>query len=455
MKATKNLTEGNVYKNMILYTLPLILSSVLSLTYSTVDGVIAGRFIGAFAMGAVTATNAFHTFVQALFIGIAEGFAIYASQLFGQRSYASIKKNIVSVTWFVAGLAIVLSGFVLLLRGQILDFLNVDPVLRADTERYFSIYVSGYTVYCINIFWVTSLNALGITSFSLYVTLMSAVLNVGGNLLTVLVFDMGVAGLAVSTLVSSLVGSVFYIVMLRKAFREMESEPISYGFHPSIVRRSMRYTLPVAIQKMAFLGIGLVISPFINRLGAVATTSYGIATQIYNIGVMSLWAATAAFACYTGQCMGEGNTKKIRRGVRVGFGINSALMLPVVLTISVFAGPIVSIFFPTGYSGEAFDYAFRYARIFAPLIFVQLVDHILHAYLRGIGKVNPVLCSILVGGVFRIFLTVWLIPLMNLDGVFLAEVLSWGVDALICLVLYLWKYRTDEQLSRLIAVRRL
>ena len=133
------------------------------------------------------------------------------------------------------------------------------------------------------------------------------------------------------------------------------------------------------------------------------------------------------------------------------FEINSALMLPVVLAISIFARPIVSIFFPEGYVGEAFDYAFRYARIFAPLIFVQLVNHILHAYLRGIGKVKLVLWTTLVGGISRVALTLWLIPLMNLEGVFLAEVLSWGIDALICFVCYVWKYRTDAQLARIIA----
>ena len=451
VKATKNLTEGNVYRNMLLYTVPLILSSVLALSYSTIDGMIAGRFIGAFAMGAVSATSAFNAFVNAIIIGISEGFAIYASQLFGQKEYTSIKKSIVSMTWFVGVLSLLLSGLVILFRGAILDFLNVDPVLRADTERYFLVYAAGYVVYFVNKFLSTALQALGISSFTVYVTLLSAILNVAGNLLTVLVLDMGVAGLALSTLVSALAVTVFYFIMLHRAFCEMPTASVSLRPRLFVMRRSAGFTLPVTVQKVAFLGIGLVIAPAVNGLGAAATTAYGIANQVYSIGVMTLWAATSAFACYTGQAMGEGNTKKIRRGMRIGFEINGALMLPVVLAISIFARPIVSIFFPEGYVGEAFDYAFRYARIFAPLIFVQLVNHILHAYLRGIGKVKLVLWTTLVGGISRVALTLWLIPLMNLEGVFLAEVLSWGIDALICFVCYVWKYRTDAQLARIIA----
>ena len=288
MKATKNLTDGNAYRNMLLYTIPLVLSSVLSLSYSTIDGMIAGRFVGAFAMGAVSATSAFNAFVNALFIGISQGFAIYTSQLFGQKSYALIKKSIVSMTWVVGLLSILLSGLVLMFQGTILDFLNVDPTLRADTARYFSIYAIGYIVYFINLFLSTSLQALGISSFSLYVTLISAVLNVGGNLLTVLVFDMGVAGLALSTLVCALATSAIYFIILRKAFAEMPSEPISARFCPSTLRKSIGFTLPVSAQKMAFFGVGLIIAPMVNGLGAAATTAYGIANQIYSIGVMTL-----------------------------------------------------------------------------------------------------------------------------------------------------------------------
>lgn len=455
MRATKNLTTGNVYRNLLLYTIPLILSSVLSLTYTTIDSVIAGKCIDPFALGAISATSSFNVLTNALFVGVAEGFTIYASQLFGKGNYDSIKRGIVSMTWFVSLFSVCLTLLVIGLRGTILDYLNVDPLLRAEAERYFTIYALGYGIFFINIFWVRTLYALGITSFSLYISILSAVLNIGGNLLTVLVFDMGVAGLAVSTLGSSLAATVFYIIMLRRAFREMPTERISYRCNLSIVRRALRYSIPVAVQKTAFLGISFIIAPAINALGAAATTGYGVAHQLYSIGTMTIWAATSAFSCYTGQCVGEGDTKKIRRGVRVGFEINTALLLPVVLCMSLFAGPIVSIFFPGGYTGEAYAHAFRYARIYAPLTYVQLVDHIMHAYIRALGRVGVVLGATLVGGGVRIVATLVLIPIMHLEGAFLAEVISWAVDAAICLIVFVWRYRTDEHLAREIGLREL
>ena len=235
----------------------------------------------------------------------------------------------------------------------------------------------------------------------------------------------------------------------------MPTENLSYRFGISLVRRTLRFSMPVAIQKMAFLGISFVIAPAINALGAAATTGYGVANQLYNIGTMTIWAATSAFSCYTAQCVGEGDTKKIRRGVRVGLEINGALLLPVVLCISVLAGPIVSIFFPGGYEGEAYVHAFRYARIFVPLIYVQLVDHLLHAYIRALGRVGVVLGATLVGGAVRIAATFALIPLLHLEGAFLAEVISWAVDAVICFIVYMFRYRTDEHLLREISSQKL
>ena len=92
MKIAKRLTEGNVYKSLMLYSLPLILSSVLSLAYSTVDGIIAGKFIGEYSLGAISAADSFATLFNSLFSGFCAGFAIYVSHLFGEGSFSAIKK---------------------------------------------------------------------------------------------------------------------------------------------------------------------------------------------------------------------------------------------------------------------------------------------------------------------------------------------------------------------------
>ncbi|MBQ8339067.1 MAG: hypothetical protein IJY16_01320 [Clostridia bacterium] len=449
MAVTKRLTEGNIYARFVLFALPLILSSLLSQAYSTVDGIIAGKFVSEHALGAIGATSSFESLLNALFHGFAAGFAIYISHLFGKGNVRDIKRDVVGTVSFVATVSLLLSVLVITLRGPILDFLNVDPVLYRDAEIYFMIYAAGYAVLYVNMCLVETLHALGISSFSLYVSLLSAVLNIGGNLFAVLVLDLGVAGLAISTVFSSAMATVIYLVLLRRAFREMGAAA-SCRFSLAGVRHSMKYTLPTALQKMAFLGIAFLIAPSINALGADATTGYSIANRMYALATIGLWAMSSSLGCYTGQCAGEGDTQKLRRGLRVGFLLNAATLLPFVLTIIGFAEPSISIFFPDEHGSAAFGYAVRYATVFLPFVYVQLVGHVFHTYMRSLGRVPTVLAITIVGSTVRLVATLLLIPLLHLDGAYVGQIISWAVDAALSFVLYVFLYRTDRQLSRIV-----
>ena len=448
MKITKNLTEGNITKNLLLYALPLMLSALLSQAYSTIDGIIAGKFISENTLGAISATGSFETVFHSLLQGFCAGFAIYIAHLFGQKSFAAIKRDVFGMMTFVAAVAFSIGTLAILFRTPIMSYLNVDPILWKDAETYFTIYTAGYAIYYTNLFLISTLHALGITSFSLYVSFMSAVLNIGGNLLTVVVFRMGVAGIAFSTLFSALAATAFYLVMLRKAFAEMVGDSTPTQFSLSCVKHSLRYTIPASIQQFAFHSVIFLIAPSINAISAAATTGYNISNRIYSFGTQGLWSASSAFACYSGQCAGVGDVKKIRSGLKIGFIMNALIVLPFVLVLACFARPIVSLFFPAGFTGEAYLYAVRYATVFLPFIYVQLVGHLLHAYMRSLGAIKTVLWISFVGSVTRLIATLLLIPVIGIDGAFLGQIISWAIDALLSIALFFFRYRTPAHIRR-------
>lgn len=450
MKKTKNLSEGNIYINLLVYSIPLILSSILSQAYSTVDSVIAGKFVDEFAVGAISATTSYDILFTSLVRGLAGGFSIYISQQFGRGNFGAIKRDIVGMTAFVSLIAVSVSVLSISFCTPIMDFLNIDPVLRSDAVTYFTIYNLGLVIFYINHLFVAVLHALGITAFSFYVSLISAILNIAGNLLAVVVFDMGIAGLALSTLISAMAASVVYVISLRRAFEEMPSEKISLRLDFSCVKTSLRYTLPHALQLLSFHGVTLLIAPAINILGADATTGYSIANQIYSLGTISLWAYASAFGCYTGQCVGGKDVGKIRQGVRVGFWMNCAIVFPFVMAIVIFAKPFAALFFPSDYTGRALEYAIRYAKIFFPFIYVQLIGHFFHTYMRSLGRVSVVLLITLLGSTVRVVGALMLIPVLGLDGTFIAQILSWAVDAVVCSVIFFYRYRTEEHLLRIV-----
>ena len=450
MTFTKNMTEGNIYRSFLIYSVPLLISSLLSQAYSSIDAVIAGKFISENALGAISATGSYDLLLFALFNGFAAGFGIYIAQQFGKGDFLSVKQDIISNGIFVSSLSLLLGIVSVIFRNSIMDYLKVDPLLREDAEIYFIIYALGYALPYVNMLLVQALYALGCTSFSLYVSFIAAMFKICGNLLSVLVLDAGVAGLAVCSVLSNLAATVCYLLLLRKVFKELKTERIKRIFQFTGIRHSLRYAVPAAVQQVAFHGVGLLIAPSVNALGAAATTAFNISTRLYNIGTLSLWAVSNAFTCYTSQCVGKGDHQKIPQGIKTGFLLNCLMMIPFAFLPAIFARPFTSIFFPAGVTGEAYEYAVRYASIYLPFIYVQLVGHVLHAYMRSLGSVNTVLGITIVCSIIRVASTIWLVPMLHLEGAFIGQIISWAIDAVISVFIVCRYFRTPEQLKAIV-----
>ena len=450
MRMTKNITEGNIYKNYLLYAFPLIITSLLSSLYSTIDAVIAGKFISEHALGAISATNSFDILFQSFFNGFACGFSVYIAQLFGKGKFASIKRDVIGMIGFISVISIIVSVSAIIFRTPIMEYLKIDAVLKKDAEIYFMIYTAGYIFMFVNMILLRTLYALGTTSFSVFVSMASALTNIGGNLLVVLVFDMGVAGLAITTLFSIFSTTVAYVIMLAKACRELKCEKEPYCFSFKCIKTSLSYTLPAAIQKLSFHATGFFVAPAINGLGPDATTGYAVMNRMYNICAQSFWNMCSAVDCHTAQSAGEGDCKKIRHGLFAGFWMNIAALSPFVLIFIFFAKPLASIFFPSGYTGLAFTYAVRFFEVYALFLYTNMIGHLMHSYMRSIGCVNTVLVITLFGSAVKIAATLLLVPHFQMDGVYIGQALSWVADGTLSVILYLALYHRKQDIQKII-----
>lgn len=448
MKVVKNLTEGNIYKNFFLFAIPLIAASLLSSMYGTVNAMIAGKYIDNSAMGAVGATEAFNTMISCLFSGFTIGATIHTSRLFGQKDYRGVKRNIFAILSFLVVGILTVSALTLFLHRPLLSFLAIDESILADARTYFLIYVAGQLFPIFNVAVIQILHAVGITNFIFYMSLLSMGLNIGGNLFTVLVLDMGVAGLAVSTVTSAAIVTVLYLLKLRTAFRDMPSERVKIGFYPSMLRATLRYSLPASLQQGVMYLATFFLSPAINVLGPAATTGYAAALRIYNISAPCYQNSSKAVANYVSQSIGAGKTENIPRGLRVGLLQGALLLLPFALGTVIFAKPLASLFFESGYTGEAFAYAVHFSRVYMPLVYLNMLNNLAHSFFRGMGSMLELFVCTLSGSASRLIATVVLAPMLGMEGVFIAWAISWAAEALLCVVLYLTRYRTLAQIEK-------
>ncbi|MBQ8683771.1 MAG: hypothetical protein IJ518_04585 [Clostridia bacterium] len=444
----KDLTSGNLYKNFILFAVPLVLAGLFSQAYGLVDTMIAGQYLGAEGLAAIGATAQAVSLLSSLFWGFSAGYGVYIGGLFGARQYSRIRRELATVIPALMLVELAVGLLTVVFHRPLLSLLQVDPAVRQEAGLYFCIYMGGLFLILQNNTFLAVFNALGSSGFPFGMSVVAAVLNVGGNLLSVTVLDWGVAGVAVSSVFAALVVNVGYLLKLRGYFREMgvAGEPLRPAWDS--LRRCFGYGAPVALQQTAMYVAGFVISPLINGLGASASASYTVVMRLYEINAAIYQNSAKTVSNYAAQCVGAGKYAGLRRGLGVGFLQGVVFVLPTLLICCLCARPICALFFPEGFVGEAMTYAVRFARLYLPLVVFNVVNNLFHAFFRGVAAMRWLVIATVYASVLRIVASLVLIPLWGMDGLFAGWVFSWVGEVALVLLVYGLLFSSPEKLAR-------
>lgn len=438
----KDLTKGNIYKTFILFAIPLVLAGILSQGYSLIDTVIAGKFLGADGLAAIGATSAFISFSSSIFWGYAAGSSIHTAALFGAKKYKEIKSAVYHNLISLVVAAIAFGIIVVLCDDFILRLLCVDEAIYSDAKLYLDIYIIGFFLMLLSNNCVHIMNAFGLSSYPFFMSLLSAVLNIGGNIFSVAVLKLGVAGIAFSTLFSALAVDICYMFKIRKCFLEMGVLKDKVSFNPGLLKKISIYGMPVAMQQLIMYVAGLMISPMVNGIGSEASAAYTVVMQIYNINASVYQNSAKTLSNYTAQCVGAGKTNQLKKGVRVGLLQGIVFLSLPLLICCIWAKPVCALFFPEGYTGEGLDYAILYARVYLPFIVFNLVNNLFHAFYRGTASMKLLLLLTGAGAASRIVFSMLFVQWYGMQGVYIGWVLSWITESILAGISYFsdrWK----------------
>lgn len=438
----KDLTKGNIYKTFLLFAIPLIFSGFLSQAYSLVDTMIAGKVLNAEGLAATGATSAFQTFFSSFFWGYGNGFSIYLARLFGSKDYKKLK-NAVYINYSIMFVVILLLSLaVVILKDPIFTLLDIDPQIRTDAGIYFTICMLGSAFILLNANGVYIMNAMGNSSFPLYMSILSTVINISGNLFSVLVLRMGVAGLAISTVISAIVTDIFYLLEIKRCFKKLgvNSHKVKFTLRP--LKNGSIYSVPASLQQCLMYLSSLIISPMINGIGSTATAAYVICLKMYDINATVFQNSSKTVSTYIAQNIGAKQFGNIRRGLRVGFLQGAVFVLPILLLCVVFADKCCSLFISSQSSSETLNLAIVFVRYFMPFVLFNMVNNLFHSFYRGVAAMALLITSSLIGSVSRIVATYFLVRYYGMNGVYLGWVISWIVECVFSVFIYLtglWK----------------
>lgn len=438
----KNLTEGNIYKSFFVFAIPIIISGFLSQAYNILDTVIAGKYLGEGGLAAVGATSALITFVTSCFWGYNTGSSIYTAILFGGRRSKELKTNIYSNAATIILISVVLSLLAIVLKKTIFELLNIDAEVYDAASVYYTVYISGLLAFALNHFGVCTMQALGMSEFPLRMSVISTVINLSGNLLSVAVFDFGVAGIAAASVLAAAVTCIGYFVRLNKCFKELGVSDCKVKISPALAKKSLSFAFPVMLQQSVMYVASLIVSPIVNALGSSAIAAYNVDLKIYDINAGIYQNSSKSLMNYTAQCVGAGKLDKLQKGVSVGFIQGMCLLLPCLIVCVCLSAEFCTLFFPAGYTGASLEMSVKFVRYFLPFVVFNVINNLFHAFFRGIKAMNFLLFFTAFGAVSRIAATLLFSHLYAMDGVYLGWVVSWICEAVpVCLLYFsgIWK----------------
>ena len=434
----KNLTEGPLFKNIILYTIPIILSGLLQIMFNAVDNIVVGRFCGSIYVAAVGATGSIISLFVNVFMGFSVGASVLVAQARGAGDDETVHKTVHTAmpTAFVSG--ILLTILMLILCEDILRIMETPEEVLPLSATYLKIYFCGIVFSLLYNFASGILRALGDTKRPLIFLAIAGVINFILNVLFVTAFDMNVAGVALSTAISQSFAAVLSIITL---MRQPDSSRLILSklrFYKDIVFRVLKIGFPTAIQSSLFSISNMIIQSSINSFGAVFLTGSSASNDAANIVYTSMNAFMHTSLNFTGQNIGARKYDRVKKVLVVCLVSVTVVGLITGITTVLFGEKILGIYIKD--SAAAIEYGMIRLKYIALPYFLCGIMEVLTGAIRGMGTSLPPLiisvigvCGIRLGWIFTIFA----IPGFHTPEVlFLSYTVSWIITSVLLYVVY-------------------
>ena len=396
--AAKDMTVGRPWKRIMEFSVPMLLGNFAQQLYNTADSIIVGKFVGDNALAAVGSAMPILNLLLALFVGISTGAGIVVSQSFGARDRDGLTKavgNCIALSALATLLIMILGPIV---TRPLLTLLGTPDSIIDWCAAYLNIYFIGIVGFFFYNMLSGVLRGLGDSVSALGFLLLAAALNVLLDLL--FVRSMGVAGVALATVISQGISAVFCYIKLAKMGDLFDLGLKTMKLIPSVAGRILRIGIPSGITQAIMATAGMVVLNLTNAMGETVIACNVIVMRVDGFAMLPNMTFGQAMSVYTGQNVGAGKYDRVHAGVKQGGFIAAAFSTAITL-ILLFLSPILFGFFTK--TPELIDLAVRMIRIMAVGYICISVTQVLGGVMRGAGDtVSPMWISIISTIVIRV-----------------------------------------------------
>jgi len=440
---TMDMTSGDITGLVIRFSLPLLAGNLFQQLYNTVDSIVVGNYVGKEALAAIGSTTSLINTLVGFFLGLAAGASVVISQYFGAHDIRNLSRTvhtmvagtlILGVIFTVAG--IISSPFMLHLMATPNDVFD-------DATVYLRIYFEGVLALMIYNTGSGILRAVGDSRRPLYFLVVSSLVNVILDLLFVIGFHWGIAGVAYATIISETIsaGMVLFVLIHTGACYHLTLRGLQIDSF--ILHKVIAIGLPAGIQQAVTSFSNVFVQAYINGFGSSCMAGWASYGKIDQLALLPMQSISLAATTFAGQNYGAGNIKRAKHGITISLGLSAVITLVLVIPMIVFAKQLVAMF---NRENEVLYYGTFFLRVSSPFYVLCCVNQIYAGALRGVGDA-AIPMGIMIGS-FVVFRQIYLFAVTHLTSSFYPVSVAYPVGWVVCsFVMFLHYHRYMNKIT--------
>lgn len=408
---TKDLTTGKIMPILVKFTIPLVLGNLFQLTYNAVDSIIVGHFVGKEALAAVGICNPISTLMILFLNGLCMGAGILMGMQYGARDYDTLHRQI--STTMISG--VIFSALLTLLcvvfAVPILNLMQVDASIMDMTKEYLRIIFAGLVFTFLYNFFSSTLRALGDSNSPLYFLIISAVLNIFGDLFFVVVLKAGSNGCAVSTVLSEALCCLFCIIYIQKKVPVLRLGKKWIVFDASLLKQTIAYGWASAMQQATVQLGKLGIQAIVNTMGVSVAAAFAVVNRIDDFAYTPEQNIAHAMTALMAQNKGACKNDRMREGFRCGIILEIIYGIAIFIVCFTLARPLMMMFVK---DEEVIGHGVTYLHLISIMYILPALTNGIQGFFRGIGDLKITLISSFVNMGVRVLAAAPLVLILGL-----------------------------------------
>ena len=441
-----DMTQGNIVRHLIIFALPLLAGNVFQQMYNMVDTWVVGRYVSNEAYAAVGTNGPIINLLIGFFMGLSSGAGVVISQYYGAKRYEDVSRTVHTAITMTLILAVLFTGLGLFLTPYLLNFMNTPANVLPESTTYLRIIFSGIGGLMIYNIGSGILRAVGDSQRPFYFLVVCAVMNTILDLVFVLVFRMGVAGVALATIVSQAVSAVLVVITLLRTDECIKVRLKSLGIHFDMLKKIFRVGIPAAIQMAITSFSNIFVQSYINFFGDNCMSGWTTYAKVDQLLFLPMQSIALASTTFVGQNLGSNQVERAKKGVTRALLLAVTSTLILMVPVLIFAPQIVAFF---NSKPEVVEYGSMLLRWMTPFYVLCCFNQIYSGALRGAG--NSKAPMIIMLSSFVVFRQIYLFIMSRICNEILPIAMSYPAGWLLCstvTAIYYYKVRLGK--SRLV-----